>query len=140
MDVTGTSSAASATSQTSANSTSAKTTSSTAASLNSDNFLSLLLTQLKNQDPTKPMDSTDYMGELATFSEVEQSTKTNQKLDAILASNYLSQADQAIGRTVTSSDGSVSGTVSAVKITSDGPVATLKDGRELLLGNGVTLS
>ncbi|MGY2050561.1 flagellar hook assembly protein FlgD [Methylobacterium sp. JK268] len=120
--------------------TSAATTSSTALSMNSDTFLNLLLTQMKNQDPTKPMDSTQYMGELATFSEVEQSTKTNQKLDSILASSYLGQADSAIGRTVTSQDGTVSGVVSSVRITTDGPEATLRDGRTLILGSGVTLS
>lgn len=120
--------------------TTKKTGSGFASSVNADAFLNLLLTQLKNQDPTKPMDSTDYMGELATFSEVEQSTKTNQKLDAILSSNYLSQADTAIGRTVTSSDGSISGTVASVKITTDGPLARLTDGREVLLGNGVVIA
>jgi flagellar basal-body rod modification protein FlgD len=135
MDVTSTTSTG-----TSSGQNTAKTTSSTAASLNSDAFLNLLLTQLKNQDPTKPMDSTDYMGELATFSEVEQSTKTNQKLDAILSSNYLSQADQVIGRTVTSEDGTISGTVASVKITTDGPLAHLTDGRDLLLGSGVVVS
>ncbi|WP_018263283.1 flagellar hook assembly protein FlgD [Methylobacterium sp. WSM2598] len=118
----------------------APTTSKTATSLNTDAFLQLLLTQLKNQDPTKPMDSTAYMGELATFSEVEQSTKMNNKLDALLSSNYLAQAESAIGRTATSDDGKITGVVASVKITTDGPLATLKDGRQLLLGNGVSLS
>ncbi|WP_298957364.1 flagellar hook assembly protein FlgD [uncultured Methylobacterium sp.] len=109
-------------------------------SLGSDAFLKLLLAQLKNQDPTKPMDSTDYMGQLATFSEVEQSTKMNQKLDSLLSSSYLSQADGIIGRTVSSADGTVAGAVASVKLTSDGAVAQLANGKELLLGSGVVVS
>jgi flagellar basal-body rod modification protein FlgD len=48
-------------------------------------------------------------------------------------------ADSFIGRTVTSSDGTTSGLVTSVKITSDGPLATLANGDTLLLGTGVTI-
>ncbi len=84
---------------TSATAAAAKAGSSFAASMNSDTFLTLLMAQLKNQDPTKPMDSTAYVGQLATFSQVEQATKTNTKLDSLLASSFLDQADTVIGRT-----------------------------------------
>ena len=40
-------------------------------------FLKLLIAQMKNQDPTEPMTSTQYMAQFATFSQVEQSIKTN---------------------------------------------------------------
>jgi flagellar basal-body rod modification protein FlgD len=105
-----------------------------------DNFLRLLLTQMKNQDPTDPMKSTEYMAQLATFSQVEQAVKSNEKLDALLSSFALSQADSVIGRTVTSADGTVSGQVTSVKVTSQGPLATLSTGDELLLGQGVVVS
>ena len=105
-----------------------------------DNFLKLLLTQMKNQDPTDPMKSTEYMAQLATFSQVEQAVKSNEKLDALLSSSALSQADSVIGRTVTSADGTVSGQVTSVRITSQGPLATLANGRELLLGQGIVVS
>lgn len=105
-----------------------------------DNFLRLLLTQMKNQDPTDPMKSTDYMAQLATFSQVEQTVKTNEKLDAMLSSYALSQADSVIGRTVTTADGEVSGTVTSVKITSQGAVASLSTGWEVLLGPGIVVS
>jgi len=105
-----------------------------------DNFLRLLLTQMKNQDPTDPMKSTEYMAQLATFSQVEQAVKSNEKLDALLSSFALSQADSVIGRTVISADGTISGQVSSVKITSQGPLATLSNGHELLLGQGIVVS
>lgn len=43
--------------------------------LGRDDFLTLLVTQLKNQDPLKPMDSTSFVAELAQFSQLEQSSK-----------------------------------------------------------------
>lgn len=43
-------------------------------------FLTMLTTQLKNQDPLNPVDSADYAVQLATFSNVEQSVKTNDLL------------------------------------------------------------
>ena len=48
-----------------------------------DTFLKMLTTQLKNQDPLKPIDSADYAVQLATFSGVEQSVKTNQLLESL---------------------------------------------------------
>ena len=50
-----------------------------------DTFLQLLTTQLKNQDPSKPFDSTEFVGQLASFSAVEQQIATNSKLDALVA-------------------------------------------------------
>lgn len=118
----------------------AKATTSVASKMNADTFLQLLMAQLQNQDPTKPMDSTEYVGQLATFSQVEQATKTNQKLDSLLSASFLDQADAIIGRTITSADGTVSGVVASVRVTSEGAVAKLKDGSELLLGSGLSIS
>lgn len=103
-------------------------------------FLQLLLAQLKNQDPTKPMDSTEYMSQLASFSQVEQQTNTNSKLDALISSMSLTQAESYIGRTVANSDGSITGKVVSVNISSSGSVATLDNGKTLTLGEGITVS
>lgn len=129
-----------ATSQTAATAAATKTATGIAASMNADTFLTLLMTQLKNQDPTKPMDSTAYVAELATFSQVEQATKTNAKLDSLLSSSFLSQADQIIGRTITSADGTMTGEVQSVKITGEGALARLTSGQDVLLTQGISLS
>jgi flagellar basal-body rod modification protein FlgD len=111
-----------------------------AASLDYTAFLRLLIAEMKNQDPTKPMDSAQYIGQLASFSGVEQAVKTNAKLDAMMSAFALTQAEGFIGRSVTSADGAVSGTVVSVRVTSDGAMARLEDGTELLLGPGITVS
>lgn len=130
------------TSSTSTSSTSGTSSTSTATqnTVDYNTFLQLLLAQLKNQDPTKPMDSTEYMSQLASFSQVEQQTNTNTKLDSLLTSQSLSQAESYIGRTVTNSDKTVSGTVESVNITSSGSVATLTNGQTVTLGTGITVS
>ncbi|AZO28106.1 MAG: flagellar hook assembly protein FlgD [Mesorhizobium sp.] len=102
-------------------------------------FLKLLIAEMKNQDPTKPMDSTQYVAQLATFSQVEQSVQTNSKLDQIMQSSALSQADALIGRSITSADGKTTGTVASVKLASSGLIAVLQDGTEVPVGAGVSI-
>ncbi len=103
-------------------------------------FLRLLVAEMKNQDPTKPMDSTAYMAQLASFSQVEQSVQTNTKLDNLLQSSTFSQANALIGRTVTSADGKTSGVVESVKLITGGSIAVLKGGAEVTVGAGISIS
>lgn len=103
-------------------------------------FLKLLVAQMKNQDPTAPMDSTDYVAQLATFSQVEQTVQTNSKLDQILQAQALSQASSLIGRTLTSPDGTISGQVAEVRLYSDGVIAVLADGQQIPMLPGVKIS
>ena len=102
-------------------------------------FLKLLVAQMKNQDPTAPMESTDYVAQLATFSQVEQSVQMNSKLEDILAASSLGQAASVIGKFITSADGAVSGVVAEVRIVSDGIIAKLEDGQEVPVTAGVTI-
>ena len=80
------------------------------ASLNADytDFLKLLTTQLQNQDPTAPMDSTQFTQQLVSLAGVEQSVNTNANLEKIVSlnqSNQVSQTASYIGKTV-QADGS----------------------------------
>jgi flagellar basal-body rod modification protein FlgD len=102
-------------------------------------FLQLLIAQMKNQDPTKPMDSAQFMSQLASFSNVEQGIKMNQKLDSLMTNMALSQVDGIVGRSIASADGTVTGTVAALRVISGGSVAILQDGREVPLGPGITI-
>ena len=102
-------------------------------------YLKLLIAEMKNQDPTKPMDSTQYVAQLATFSQVEQSVQTNTKLDQIMQSSALSQADAIICRSITSADGKTTGTVASVTLASSGLIAILQDGTKVPVGPGVSI-
>ncbi|MEL7540965.1 MAG: flagellar hook capping FlgD N-terminal domain-containing protein [Pseudomonadota bacterium] len=50
-----------------------------------DTFLQLLTAQIRNQDPLAPLDSTQFVEQLATFSSLEQQVETNQTLGNIAA-------------------------------------------------------
>ena len=106
-------------------------------------FLQLLIAQMKNQDPTNPTDPAQFMAQFAQMSSVEQAVQTNSKLDALLSSSALSQADGLIGRTVsfTSTDGqNIVGKIASVSINKDGAIANLDNGSSVPVGPGLTLS
>jgi flagellar basal-body rod modification protein FlgD len=118
------------------NSSSVNTTSKKS-TLDYDSFLKLLVTQMKNQDPTKPMDSTEYIAQLASFSNVEQSISLNKKLDNLILQSKISQGIELIGKYVASQDDLGSGIVESIRFTSDGIVAALSDGHDLLINERV---
>ncbi len=68
-----------------------------------DTFLALLTTQLQNQDPLDPMESSEFTSQLVQFSGVEQSINMNKKLEQLVqlqTSNQLNSAVAFIGKTV----------------------------------------
>ena len=102
-------------------------------------FLTLLVTELKNQDPTKPTDNAEFISQLASFSNVEQQIQVNEKLTTLIQATQLGEASNLINKTVTSADGSVSGLVTSVRLTSEGVVAKLADGGEVPIGQGTVI-
>ncbi|NVJ69698.1 MAG: gliding motility-associated C-terminal domain-containing protein [Alphaproteobacteria bacterium] len=65
-----------------------------------DDFLTLLTTQLQNQDPTSPMDSTEFTNQLVQFSSVEQQIRSNQNLEtlgALMAINNITNVTNFLG-------------------------------------------
>src|SRR6195952_5935549 len=78
-------------------------------------FLTLLTTQVKNQNPLDPMDTNQFTQQLVQFAQVEQQLKGNDRLDSILTNSKSASAASStayLGQTVTA----------------DGKTAQLKDG------------
>jgi flagellar basal-body rod modification protein FlgD len=89
-----------ATSTASGASTTAKATKTT---LDQSDFLTLLTTQLKNQDPFKPMDNTEMVAQMAQFSSVAGISEMNKTLSGVatkLGSTTASDAMSYVGKTV----------------------------------------
>ena len=61
-------------------------------SMGRDDFLKLLIAQLQNQDPLKPLDNQEFAAQLATFNSLDQLIGINQKLDS------LAQQQQLVGQ------------------------------------------
>jgi len=78
---------------------------STSGALMQSDFLKLMTTQLQNQDPTAPMDNTQFLGQMAQFSEVTSlgtMTTSLNNMQAALTTNQMVSSGSLIGRSVLS--------------------------------------
>ncbi|KHD86575.1 flagellar hook assembly protein FlgD [Bacillus ginsengihumi] len=116
------------------------TTRETGSTLGKDDFLKLLMTQLENQDPTNPMDDTQFIAQMAQFSSLEQMTNMTdqmQKLQQITYSQFVGKDvswQKSTDNDSNATDQSASGTgkISSVSFNDDGSVSfTLQDGTVL---------
>jgi flagellar basal-body rod modification protein FlgD len=103
-----TSAPAPATSTGSSSSSSSSSSSTTGLADNFQTFLTLLTTQLQNQNPLDPLDTNQFTAQLVQFAQVEQQLKANDQLSSLVALQKTAQSTQAlsfVGQTI-SVDGS----------------------------------
>jgi flagellar basal-body rod modification protein FlgD len=99
--------------------------------INQNQFLKMLMTELKNQNPMSPnsSDPMQFITELAQFTSVEQQTNTAESTKTIVSGQNSATAIALIGHTVAYVDpttaASTSGTVQSVEFTSSGPTLTI---------------
>jgi flagellar basal-body rod modification protein FlgD len=96
--------------------------------LGKDDFLKLFVAQLQHQDPMNPMNDQDMMGQMASFSQLEQITNMAAANQSIATSLSSSSAVSLIGRTVTYLDSDKiahTGTVEKVTVTDGKPSLTV---------------
>src|SRR3954469_22788184 len=62
---------------------------------NFNSFLTMLMTQLRHQDPTQPVDASQFTSELVQFSSVEQQIATNSNLMQLIQLTQASQIEQS---------------------------------------------
>ncbi len=109
--------------------------------LGKDEFLKLLVTQLRNQNPLEPLDDKEFIAQMAQFSSLEQMQNMNENLGELLfyqremvASALLSEAVSLIGKEVKATDPetgeSIIGVVEKVRI-KEGIAHLIIDGVEI---------
>jgi flagellar basal-body rod modification protein FlgD len=93
-------------------------------------FLQLMVAQLQAQNPLEPSNGTEYISELAQFSQLEQTTNLAQSTSQSVTAQRVSQAVALIGHTVSYTDPSTgtaqSGSVQSVEITPEGATLTVE--------------
>ena len=117
-------------SSTATSSTGSKTSSKlgAAAGMGKDDFMKLLMEQLKNQDPMKPMEDKEFITQLAQFSSLESFETLTEQMEALTGSQMLVQAATLIGKQATAKLASgevVTGTISQVKMIDGKPTAVV---------------
>ncbi|MBQ8012946.1 MAG: flagellar hook assembly protein FlgD [Treponema sp.] len=68
--------------------------------LGKDDFLKLLMAQMTNQDPTNPMENTEFIAQMAQFTSLEQMTNMSNNFEKMAAMINSSEAQSMLGRTV----------------------------------------
>jgi flagellar basal-body rod modification protein FlgD len=118
-------------SATQASATSAGANSNRFSELSSEEFIQIIFTELSNQDPFKPNDSSALLEQLNSIRSIESDTQLTKQLSSIVTQNQLATAGNLIGRQVqglTPDSDRVAGTVVSV--------ARQNDKVSLLLDNG----
>lgn len=109
----------------------------------SDGFLSLLAAQIKNQNPLEPMKDTEFIAQMAQFSQLEQTTNLARDIRGLTMGQQLSQGAALIGRSVTyeNQDGTTAtGVVERLSVSADGREMMLRvDGAIIEVGQVVTV-
>jgi flagellar basal-body rod modification protein FlgD len=102
--------------------------------LGKDDFLKLMVAQMKNQDPMNPADDKDNIAQMAQFSSLEQITNLATATQKLADSMQMTQTLGLIGHTVSykAADGTMtSGTVSAVDVAGGTPSLTVGDQKDV---------
>jgi flagellar basal-body rod modification protein FlgD len=120
-------------------STAAAAPATSASGLTSGDFLTLLTTELQNQDPTSPVDDTQSVAQLAQFSALSATEELNTSFQNFQSNFAVLQSASLVGKTVTvnttsaSSGSTVTGTIASVSVQNGQPYFTLtgSDGKTM---------
>ncbi|HEV7318841.1 MAG TPA: flagellar hook capping FlgD N-terminal domain-containing protein [Ensifer sp.] len=106
-------------------------------SLNQEDFLKILLTQLTYQDPMKPVDNQQFLAQMAQFTSLEQTQQLNDKIAVLISNQAALQSVGLIGRTVdiTANGSTVTGSVTALSLSGESPLITVKTAAGATLAN-----
>jgi flagellar basal-body rod modification protein FlgD len=98
-----------------------------ASPINIQDFLRILVAQLNNQDPLKPLDNEQFVTQLAQFTSLQQTQNLNDKMESLLSIQGAMQSVGLLGRSVDiqGEGGQVSGKVSALNFVGGEPRLTV---------------
>jgi len=104
------------------------------AELSSEDFLRVLFTELQNQDPLEPTDSSKLLEQLSSLRNIESQMSLQDQLTSLVLQNQIASAGNMIGKLVEGLDGlndRASGLVTSVRVEHDQVILELDNGRAL---------
>jgi flagellar basal-body rod modification protein FlgD len=95
--------------------------------LEADDFMKLLTTQLTSQDPMNPMEDTEFISQMANFTSLEQMRALSSSFSTFTSDQKMATAPSFLGRQVTVSDaaGDVTGVVDAIALKNGIPAVVI---------------
>ena len=109
-------------------------------SLNSQDFINMMITQLEHQDPLQPTSSDQLLSQMSQIGQMQSSSQLQTTLSGLAQQNQIGAASALIGKTVQGTDSnqnSLSGIVTSVQVASTGVSLSLDNGHTRPL-SGVT--
>jgi flagellar basal-body rod modification protein FlgD len=106
--------------------------------LKAQDFIKMMVTQLQNQDPTKPADNGQLLAQMSQIGQLQSSTTLTESIKGLVLQNQIGSAGNLIGKNVAGVDAQnnpINGVVNSVKVQSDGVVLELDNGNKLPLAN-----
>lgn len=106
--------------------------------LSSDDFIQMMLTQLQNQDPLSPQDSSALLTQMSQIGQLQSSTELSTSLKSMVTQNQIAAGGNLLGKFVQGQNDNgepINGLVTAVRVIKDTVTLELDNGKELDMGN-----
>ncbi len=103
-------------------------------SISSDEFINVLLTELSNQDPFEPQDTSALLEQLSTLRNIESQLSLQEQIEGLVLQNSVSSAANLIGKEVDGLDEAnerVTGVVTSIRVQEGKAILELSSGRAL---------
>jgi len=109
-------------------------------------FLNLLVTQMRNQDPLKPVSDTEFIAQMAQFTSLEQTKEMSSDVQELRQSYALTQGTSLLGKTVKVATGEnenqvfTKGIVTDLEVNKDGDVSLILNNRAYALESVIAVN
>jgi flagellar basal-body rod modification protein FlgD len=105
--------------------------------LKAQDFIKMMVTQLQNQDPTKPTDNAQLLAQMSQIGQLQSNTTLTEGIKGMVLQNQIGSAGNLIGKSVEGlddNDATVRGIVNSVSVVGDKVSLDLDNGKQLSLG------
>ena len=111
--------------------------------LKTEDFIKMMITQLQNQDPLEPAKNQELLAQMSQIGQLQSATTLQESLKGMVLQNQIGAAASLIGKNVQGMDDrneTIDGTVTSIRVQSDGVSLELDSGKTLALGRVTSIA